>query len=69
MDAEIHVDGLRDDVMRGMIASNVDRRFFELPLDGNGERSPLQARLQGLGPAPHSPPPNIQYTPSTILCR
>ena len=38
-DAEIHVDGMKDDVVRELIASNVDRRFFALPLEEGSKGS------------------------------
>ena len=38
-DAEIHVDGMKDDVVMEMIGSNVDRRFFALPLEEGSKGS------------------------------
>lgn len=37
--AEIHVDGMKDDVVRELIGSNVERSFFALPLDKGSKAS------------------------------
>ena len=37
--AEVHVDGMKDDVVRELIASNVERSFFAPPLDKGSKAS------------------------------
>jgi len=42
---------------------------FDFTTDSRGFWNGFWERKAGLGPAPHSPPPNIQYTPDAIPLR